>query len=275
MSSAPGVAAVAALTAALTELETQQRGLIMRLRHIYTQLSSEDNSTPEDELLPTLTYYINQASYIQRRMVLIHGRVGDLKRRSERLKEHRAKQSKEVAEWIQQERARVVPAASVTSSAVAASEPAELETMEQFPTAAVAVPLRSRMTDDTSPPQQQLARSMPISPLLSGKDLHRPQSVLSSPSPLRVSTNAASIQALTSTGAERTTGGQHLYTTQNAGSPATSIGSRAGTPLPAPNSPALSTTSTLDSPLVAHRPTTPIAMVKRKGKRRVRVPKIE
>ncbi|KAJ2083847.1 hypothetical protein H4R24_000499 [Coemansia sp. RSA 988] len=274
MSSAPGVAAVAALTAALTELEAQQRGLIMRLRHIYTQLSSEDNSTPEDELLPTLTYYINQASYIQRRMVLIHGRVGDLKRRSERLKEHRAKQSKEVAEWMRQERTRVVPAASINTNTVTASEPAEVETTEKLPFAAVAIPLRSRMTDATSPPQQ-LARSMPVSPLLSGKDLHRPQSVLSSPSPLRVSTHATSIPAPTASDVERTTSGQHLYKAQHPDSPAISIGSRAATPLPAPNSPALSTTSTLDSSLVAHGPTAPIAIVKRKGKRRVRVPKIE
>ncbi|PIA16900.1 hypothetical protein COEREDRAFT_8047 [Coemansia reversa NRRL 1564] len=274
MNSPPGVAAVATLTATLTELETQQRSLITRLRHIYTQLSSEDNSKPEEELLTTLTYYINQASYIQRRMILIHGRVGDLKRRSERLKEHRAKQSKQVAEWMKQERERLVPAAFITSSAVDTSESPESATTEKLSTATVAVPLSSRVTDARLP-SQQFARSMPVTPLLSGKDLHRPQSVLSSPSPLRVSTHATSIPAIASDDVELTTSQQHFYTAQHPGSPATSVGSRAATPLPAPSSPTPSTTSTLDSALVAHGSSAPIAMVKRKGKRRVRLPKIE
>ncbi|KAJ2484995.1 hypothetical protein EV174_002025 [Coemansia sp. RSA 2320] len=47
-------------------------------------------------------------------MTLIYARVGDMKRRSHRLKDHRAKQDQRIAEWMDQERTRLVPAASAS-----------------------------------------------------------------------------------------------------------------------------------------------------------------
>ncbi|KAJ2492227.1 hypothetical protein GGI11_009091, partial [Coemansia sp. RSA 2049] len=105
-------ALVPALAAALALLETQQQQIITRLRHIRTQLSQEDKGEQE-ELLTTLTHYINQANGTQRRMVLIHGRMKDLKRRSERLREHHAKHNQDMANWMKQEQTRKVPEAVV------------------------------------------------------------------------------------------------------------------------------------------------------------------
>ncbi|KAJ2711850.1 hypothetical protein H4R19_003051 [Coemansia spiralis] len=115
MSGSPGTA-VAALSAVLAELGAQQQVLVARLQALRAELASGGASHDGDEeLLTTLTYYINQTSFIRRRMVLLQGRVSDLKRRSLRLGEHRAQQSRQVAEWVSQERERVVPAASVAA----------------------------------------------------------------------------------------------------------------------------------------------------------------
>ncbi|KAJ2741455.1 hypothetical protein GGI20_005178 [Coemansia sp. BCRC 34301] len=110
--SAPLASVVPAVAESLDALEAHQQILLGQLRAIHTRLSlgAED----EDELLPTLTYYINQASYVQRKIMLIHGRVSDMKRRAERLKAHRAKQDQSVAEWMAQERARQVPVAQAS-----------------------------------------------------------------------------------------------------------------------------------------------------------------
>ncbi|KAJ1965139.1 hypothetical protein GGI12_000984 [Dipsacomyces acuminosporus] len=108
---------VSALAASLSALEVHQQALVSKLEAIHAQLVQGEQ---DDDLLPTLTYYINQARFVQRRMMLIHSRVRDLKRRSDRLKEHRAKQDKQVADWAEQERSRIVPAAAVAAAAPAA-----------------------------------------------------------------------------------------------------------------------------------------------------------
>ncbi|KAJ2481497.1 hypothetical protein IWW56_001718 [Coemansia sp. RSA 2131] len=95
----------------LGELEAQQHELLFRLRRIHESLCS---NSPNDELVTTFTYYTNQAKYIRRRMTLVRGRVGDLKRRADRLKAHWTEQSKQMAEWIHEERVREVPEAVVT-----------------------------------------------------------------------------------------------------------------------------------------------------------------
>ncbi|KAJ1725718.1 hypothetical protein LPJ53_000197 [Coemansia erecta] len=100
---------VPTLAASLSALEEHQQALIERLRTIYTELAKGDGF--DEELLSTLTYYTNQASKIQRRMMLIYARASDLKRRSERLREHRATQDKQTAEWMAEERSRQVPQA--------------------------------------------------------------------------------------------------------------------------------------------------------------------
>ncbi|KAJ1718484.1 hypothetical protein LPJ61_006607, partial [Coemansia biformis] len=82
--------------------------LVARLQALHTRLASGDaGEAGDEELLVTLTYYVNQTSFIRRRMTLLQGRVSDLKSRSLRLGEHRAQQSRQVAEWVHQERQRV------------------------------------------------------------------------------------------------------------------------------------------------------------------------
>ncbi|KAJ2823125.1 hypothetical protein IWW50_003915 [Coemansia erecta] len=226
MDSAPG-AAVTALAAVLAELEDQQHVLLGRLRHAREELAK---GGPSDELLATLSYYVNQAKHIQRRMALVRGRCGDLRRRADRLREHRAEQSQQVAEWTRQERVRVVPEALYSSSS------------------------NNRALMDAQPASQ------PASPQL---ECGAEKGVLSFLSPLRISTSLGGWASESE--ADRRVG---------QGSPASSVRSRAATPQPAvPGSPALSTASTLDSTMVVG--SVPIATVKRKGKRRVRVPKIE
>ncbi|KAJ2162065.1 hypothetical protein GGF46_000940 [Coemansia sp. RSA 552] len=212
--------AVSALMALLGDLEAQQQALVSRLQCIHEQLASGASEIDDEELATTLTYYIGQASHIKRRMVLVRGRVGDLKRRSDRLREHRASQNQQVAEWAHQERSRVVPAAAVAGP-------------------------RSQTPDIT----------------LEGGDAAKSdsdrRSVLSLLSPLRVST---SLGGRTLEGGD--VGGSGQGAAQSVG------GSRPATPMQvAPSSPALSTVSTLDS---TQAPAAPIALVKRKGKRRVR-----
>ncbi|KAJ2506723.1 hypothetical protein IWW47_001446, partial [Coemansia sp. RSA 2052] len=112
--SAPLASVVPAVAESLDALEAHQQTLLEQLRAIHTQLSLGAKGEGDDELLPTLTFYINQAGHVQRKMMLIHGRVSDMKRRAERLRAHRAKQDRKVAEWMAQERARQVPAAQAS-----------------------------------------------------------------------------------------------------------------------------------------------------------------
>ncbi|KAJ1928030.1 hypothetical protein FBU59_007163, partial [Linderina macrospora] len=96
-------ALIPALASTLSGLEQYQQELIRRLRSLKHQIQSGDTS---EDLVSTLTFYIHQAGHLQRRMMLIHGRVQDLKRRSDRLKLHRAKQDQQVADWLNQEKTR-------------------------------------------------------------------------------------------------------------------------------------------------------------------------
>ncbi|KAJ2389868.1 hypothetical protein H4S02_002157 [Coemansia sp. RSA 2611] len=239
MDSAPG-AAVTALAAVLGDLEDQQQALVSRLQHLHGQLAGGYVS---DELLASLTYYVNQAQYLQRRMTLIHGRVGDLKRRADRLREHRAAQSQQVAEWMRQEQSRVVPAAAIATTALSPSQ----------------------SSDDAAPMLPAQPTSLPASPVVGREEPESVrQSVLSFFSPLRISSSLGG-------GWSRESEADHGQAAAlRSESPAQSLRSNASQPAAAaPGSPALSTASTLDSAAV------PIATVKRKGKRRVRVPKIE
>ncbi|KAJ1778134.1 hypothetical protein GGH19_002754 [Coemansia sp. RSA 1807] len=197
--------ALTALTLTLGELEAQQHELLARLRHIHESLCS---NSPNDELLTTFTHYTNQAKYIRRRMTLVRGRVGDLKRRADRLKAHWAEQSQQMAEWMHEERAREVPEAVVSASL---PEPSFMER---------------------------------ASGLESGQAFQ---------SPLRISNSM----------------GGRTDTEDGLGS---SAPSRPDTPQSTAHGRALSTATTLDSPSAAP---VSIATVKRKGKRRVRVPTIE
>ncbi|KAJ2802825.1 hypothetical protein H4S07_004603, partial [Coemansia furcata] len=88
--SAPPTSLVPALVESLEALEAHQQMLLSGLRAIHAQLSQGDEA--EDELIPTLTFYISQANLVQRKMMLIQARVSDMKRRADRLKAHRAKQ---------------------------------------------------------------------------------------------------------------------------------------------------------------------------------------
>ncbi|KAJ2496662.1 hypothetical protein GGH96_005672 [Coemansia sp. RSA 1972] len=195
--------ALTALMLTLGELEAQQHELLKRLRHIHDSLCS---NSPNDELHTTFTYYTNQAKYIRRRMTLVRGRVGDLKRRADRLKAHWMEQSQQMAEWMHEERAREVPEAVVSASL---PEPSLVE--------------------------------------------HGLESGQAFQSPLRISNSM---------------GGRTMDTEDGFGS---SAPSRPETPQSMAHGLALSTATTVDSPSAQ----VPIATVKRKGKRRVRVPTIE
>ncbi|KAI9477586.1 hypothetical protein LPJ78_000039 [Coemansia sp. RSA 989] len=233
--------AITALSALLAEIEGQQLALISRLQLLRKQLATEANT---EELLTTLSNYVNQANHLQRRMELIHSRVGDLKRRAERLKQHRATQSQEFAQKMRQERMRDVPTAPVVQ--------------------------HSPKPVDIVPLQRQQTASLPTSPAAERDasifDSGR-QSVMSLLSPLRISSSLG--------GAQSTSGSLNdadgSVQTQRPVSPAHSL-SRSSTPQAArPASPAPSANSALEFTSAS----SPIATVKRKGKRRVRVPKIE
>ncbi|KAJ2667324.1 hypothetical protein IW148_000019 [Coemansia sp. RSA 1199] len=201
MASTPSAAttALTALTSMLGELEAQQHELLFRLRHIHKSLCS---NSPNDELVTTFTYYTNQAKYIRRRMTLVRGRVGDLKRRADRLKAHWTEQSKQMAEWIHEERVREVPEAVVTLPDVFTERASE-----------------------------------------SGQAFQ---------SPLRISNSM----------------GRSMDT--SADGLGSSVPSRPATPQSMADGLALSTATTIEPSAPV-----PIATVKRKGKRRVRVPTIE
>ncbi|KAJ1801400.1 hypothetical protein LPJ59_000327 [Coemansia sp. RSA 2399] len=260
MSNSATNALVPALAASLSLLEAQQQQIIARLRVIYTQLSAGDKcgQDGEEELLTTLTYYINQANAIQRRMMLIHGRMGDLKRRSERLREHHSKQHREMTSWMEQEQSR------------------------QVPEAAVALAPKSKMMFSPSITAEQnkhgmQSSSLPVSPFLDRFKLAATtRSARSSPPP---SQSAGLFDAAL----ERTTSVEGRNRSNSNSSSTINPLRLVNVPATPPmlsqaqvrsSSPTPSIASTVDS---AARPSdsVPIATVKRKGKRRVRVPTIE
>ncbi|KAI9499777.1 hypothetical protein GGI25_005105 [Coemansia spiralis] len=239
MSTLGSSALVPALAASLVTLEAQQEKLIAQLRDIHSRLSQGNGN--EDELVPTLTYYINQANSIQRRMMLIHGRVSDLKRRLERLKEHRAKQGQQVAEWMAQEQSK------------------------QIPEAVVALAPKSNMLFSPSVNAEQsqgMSSSLPASPFLDKVKATMTRSARSSPPPACESGSLANAGAAGEPGSS-SNGSDPLGISSNG----LSIPIKSASPTP-------SIASTMDS---VARPKEPvqIATVKRKGKRRVRVPTIE
>lgn len=117
---------VSVLTQTLDALETQQHGILQKLKDTHEKLSTSADE-PTDEMLDTLRHYINQAGNSRRRMVQIQERVSDLKRRADRLQQHKAKQDKQMAEWMAQERTQHVPIAVLSSSnsspTISTSEP--------------------------------------------------------------------------------------------------------------------------------------------------------
>ncbi|KAJ2762263.1 hypothetical protein H4S06_000755 [Coemansia sp. BCRC 34490] len=232
-------ALVPALAAALALLETQQQQIITRLRHIHTQLSQEDKGEQE-ELLTTLTHYINQANGTQRRMVLIHGRMKDLKRRSKRLREHHAKHNQDMANWMKQEQTRKVPEA------------------------VVALAPKSQMVFGPRVAAEQsgqgMSSSLPASLFLDRVRMSAPpRSACSSPPP--------SQPAILPDGNKDDS--PNLAGTSMP-APTHSLQPQSGRP----SSPSPSVASTVDS-VVRPSDSMAIVTVKRKGKRRVRVPTIE
>ncbi|KAJ2087478.1 hypothetical protein IW138_004938 [Coemansia sp. RSA 986] len=254
MSNSASSALAPALSASLSLLEIQQQQIIARLRAIYTQLSQGDKCE-QGELLPTLTYYINQANSIQRRMMLIHSRMGDLKRRSERLRAHHAKQNQDMTHWVEQEQSRQVPEAIVAL-----------------------VPKNQMMFSPSIAAEQNeqgiSSSSLPVSPFVDRiKVAATTRSARSSPPPLHsASLFDASLERTGSLGGRDRSNSSSSSTNPlkivNAATPA-SLQAQVRSSSPTP-----SVASTVDS-IARPSDSVPIAMVKRKGKRRVRVPTIE
>ncbi|KAJ2333711.1 hypothetical protein GGI00_002193 [Coemansia sp. RSA 2681] len=213
--SAPLASVVPAVAESLDALEAHQQTLLEQLRAIHTQLSLGAKGEDDDELLPTLTFYINQAGHVQRKMMLIHGRVSDMKRRAERLRAHRAKQDRKVAEWMAQERARQVPAAQASPALMQGRAFSPASGHESASPDARGDQASSRSVHDADEPGAAVLEQRP-----------------------------ASLAATTGLGIE--------------GPNAESAGSRPATPA----------TSAGDAAL-------PVATIKRKGKRRVRMTTIE
>ncbi|KAJ2657137.1 hypothetical protein IWW48_004678 [Coemansia sp. RSA 1200] len=243
-------ALVPALAAALALLETQQQQIITRLRHIHTQLSQEGKGEQE-ELLTTLTHYINQANGTQRRMVLIHRRMKDLKRRSERLREHHAKHNQDMANWMKQEQTRKVPEA------------------------VVALAPKSQMIFGPSVAAEKsgqgMSSSLPASLVLDKVRMSAPpRSACSSPPPSQPAVLPNGLLERSGSSVDGNKDDSSNLTGTSVPMPAHSLQPQSGRP----SSPSPSVASTVDS-VVRPSDSMPIAMVKRKGKRRVRVPTIE
>ncbi|KAJ1647517.1 hypothetical protein J3B02_004339 [Coemansia erecta] len=256
------------LVASLDALEEHQQLLISRLQAIYVQLEKGDGYN--DELLPTLTYYINQASYIQRRMLLIHARANDLKRRSERLREHREKQDRQVAEWMAREQQKMVPAAvpagsdsseSLCSRSVAGS----LRNMDSHEGSSVSLPsspVPKSVSRFGTPQPMQKSSSLrsPLGPEPQGNAISRSFSGIQAVDIIGKRLQGLGIQAL---------GSSIGFTSTNP----SDITTRPGSSTPQPESNSLpSQPIAVDVPVPA-APT--VATIKRTGKRKVRVPKIE
>ncbi|KAJ1883047.1 hypothetical protein H4R99_001110 [Coemansia sp. RSA 1722] len=255
---------VPTLAASLDAVEEHQQLLISRLRALYAQLAQGDGHN--DELLHTLTYYISQASYVQRRMLLIHARTNDLKRRSERLREHRAKQDRQVAEWTARERQRMVPsavAASIQGLPLSRSQSAagSLNNTESHEGSSVSLP--------SSPVPKSVSRFSTPQPM--------PKSSLkNSLSPeaqeTRVSRSYSGIQAVDMIGKRLQGLGIQALGASMGFSSASSLAVDNAKSDPSTPQPELSA----PSPPHTDAPTIPqMATIKRTGKRKVRVPKIE
>ncbi|KAJ1909967.1 hypothetical protein GGI03_003351 [Coemansia sp. RSA 2337] len=259
--SAPPASLVPALAESLDALESHQQILLGGLRAIHTRLSQGDGV--EDELLPTLTFYINQANLVQRKMMLIQARVSDMKRRADRLKAHRAKQDQMVAEWMAQERARPVPAAQASPALaqVRALGPMSRHDSTSLPPSPM--PDSGEQVGSRSVP---VLRSLPES--LAGR---RAESEGIEPG-IAVLELPPSVSAVLTTGSvDRGSSGLGIESPSRR--LATSVISRPVTPVAIATTAAVagmdpSNTSSADSVLA-------VTTIKRKGKRRVRVPTIE
>ncbi|KAJ2395429.1 hypothetical protein GGI23_004304 [Coemansia sp. RSA 2559] len=256
-------ALVPALAASLSLLEAQQQQIIARLRVIYTQLSGGDKGRHggEEELLTTLTHYINQANAIQRRMMLIHSRMGDLKRRSERLREHHSKQHQEMTSWMEQEQSRQVPEAAIAL--------APKNKMMLSPSIAA--------EQNRQGIQSSVSSSLPALPFLDRFKLAgTTRSARSSPPPPQSAglfdtalERATSVEGRNRSNSNNSSGATDPLGISNV--PATPMLSQVQVQS---SSPTPSKASTVDS-VARPSDSVPIATVKRKGKRRVRVPTIE
>ncbi|KAJ2863871.1 hypothetical protein GGH94_003321 [Coemansia aciculifera] len=258
--SAPPASLVPALAESLDALESHQQILLGGLKAIHAQLSQGDEV--EDELLPTLTFYISQANLVQRKMMLIQARVSDMKRRADRLKAHRAKQDQMVAEWMAQERARPVPAAQAS--------PALAQVRALGPV--------SRYDSTSLPPspmpdsgEQVGSRSVPVlRSLPEGLAGRRAESEGIEPG-IAVLELPASVSAVLT--ASSVSSGLGIESPPRR--LATSVTSRPATPV-AIAAAAAATVADMD-PRNASSPDSVLTVttIKRKGKRRVRVPTIE
>ncbi|KAJ2060850.1 hypothetical protein GGI17_003468 [Coemansia sp. S146] len=261
--SAPPASLVPALAESLDTLESHQQILLTGLKAVHAQLSQGDEV--EDELLPTLTFYINQANLVQRKMMLIQARVSDMKRRADRLKAHRAKQDQMVAEWMAQERARPVPAAQASSALaqVRALGPVSRHDSTSLPP--------SPMPDSG---EQVGSRSVPVlRSLPEGLAGRRAESEGIEPGIAVLELPASVSAVLTASSVDRVSSGLGIESPPHR--LATSVTSRPTTPV-AIAATAAATAADMDSRNASSPDSVlTVTTIKRKGKRRVRVPTIE
>ncbi|KAJ1933406.1 hypothetical protein GGF37_006741 [Kickxella alabastrina] len=234
------------LAASLTALSEHQNQLITGLQTIHAQLSQDDH--PTAELLPTLTAYITQASTLQRKMMLIHARSKDLRRRAERLKQHRAAQDMQVAEWMMRERAREVPEARSEMSGGSLSSP--VQRCRSVPPAAVL---------SASPVALSLSLSGGMADGDEHDGLHGPEGM-----PVLLGEDG-SVEDV-----DRRLRGLGIQSNTVVELPLVTGGSSPGQPTPRIDAVIPTAASSPNPPVVAQMVT-----IKRKGKRRVRVPTIE
>ncbi|KAJ2013045.1 hypothetical protein H4218_002538 [Coemansia sp. IMI 209128] len=247
--SAPPVSLVPVLAESLDALESHQRVLIERLKAVHARLLQGDE--PEDELVPTLTFYINQAGLVQRKMVLLQARVGDMKRRADRLKAHRAKQDQMVAEWMAQERQRQVPEAQASP---ALAQVRALGSMSRHDTASLPPSPMPDSSEQGGPQSMPVVRSLPEG--LAGEYAEDEPGIAVLELPASVS-SALSGQGSSGLGIESL---PRSSTPQSAAPAAIAAAAGAGVDSSHASSP--------DSAMA-------VTTIKRKGKRRVRVPTIE
>ncbi|KAJ2489550.1 hypothetical protein IWW37_003896 [Coemansia sp. RSA 2050] len=255
--STPPVSLVPVLAESLDALESHQRMLIERLKAIHTRLLQGDE--PEDELVPTLTFYISQAGLVQRKMVLLRARVGDMKRRADRLKAHRAKQDQMVAEWMAQERQRQVPAAQASP---ALAQLRALGSMSRHDTASLPPSPMPDSSEQDGPRSMPAMRSLPEGLASRCTDDDDDDdglgiAVLELP--------ALMPSALTASSMDRGSSGLGIETIPRSLTPRSAAPAGVATAAAAVDS---SHASSPDSALA-------VTTIKRKGKRRVRVPTIE
>ncbi|KAJ2379431.1 hypothetical protein GGI05_006602 [Coemansia sp. RSA 2603] len=190
-------------------------------------------------------------------MMLIYARVGDLKRRSERLREHRATQDKQLADWMAEERSRQIPqalpaydnTATILNQTSADSSRTESVSLPSSP-----VPKSvSRFSTPQPIPNSSLQRSLKLEP-----DNTAPHSY-------------SGVSAIDAVGRRlRGLGIQAFGSATDLSLPAdenTGTASRSSTPQPEGTAAA---SSYPEPPLIPQ-----LTTIKRTGKRKVRIPKIE